>query len=150
MNTNRVENIFYGTDHAPHSLEEKNQDFFNSPPGFPSLDVYSIFTLTKFFENNWDLKNFAYYASYNPARIYQIKKKGWIYPGYDADLLVIRKVSPYVLSVDKFQSESKVGPYPLQNLNVKIEQVFIEGKNARTNKKGKFISRAYKWDHTKQ
>lgn len=150
MNIKRIDEIFYGTDHAPHSLEEKNQDFFKTPPGFPSLDVYSIFTLTKFFENNWDLKNFAYYASYNPARIYQIKKKGWIHHGYDADLLIIRKVSPYDLSVDKFQSASKISPYPLKNLTVKIKQVFIEGKNVRTERMGKFISRAYKWDHVKQ
>jgi len=147
MNTKKVENVFYGTDHAPHSLEEKNQNFIDTPPGFPSLDVYSPFVLSKFFENEWDLQSFVYYASYNPARIYQIKRKGWIHPGYDADLLIIRKIPPYTLDKETFLSASKVCPYPVENVNVKIEHVFLEGKNERKDRKGNFIPRSYKWDH---
>ncbi len=147
MNTTKVTNVFYGTDHAPHSLEEKNQEFIKTPPGFPSLDVYSIFVLSKFFENGWNLQNFVFYACYNPARIYQIKKKGWIHPGYDADILIVRKVPPYIFDKGTFQSASKVCPYPLKNISAKIEYMFLEGKKVPSYRTSNFIARSYKWDH---
>jgi dihydroorotase len=149
VNKNRYEDIFYGTDHAPHTLNEKNQDFINAPAGFPSLDIYTKFLLSKFFKNEWDLRNFAFYTSYNPARIYQLKNKGWIRPGYDADLLIIRKTQPYSLDNNEFQSASQVNPYSLDNIVIRIEHVFLGGKIDQITSKGGFLPRSYKWDHIK-
>ncbi len=149
LTSEKIKNVFFGTDHAPHSIEEKSKDFFDAPPGFPSLDVYSVYTLSKFFENAWDLKKFVYYSSYNPAQIYQIKKKGWIHTGYDADLVIIRRVPPYSLKSEEFHSSSKICPYPINNIIVRIERVILNGVSLQDKMNGDFIQRSYKWIHDK-
>jgi dihydroorotase len=145
LTSENLDSFFYGSDHAPHSLEEKTLEFFESPPGFPSLDIYTKFILTQYINNKWDLRNFVFYSSYNPARIYQIKNKGWIHPGYDADLLIFRKNLSGVLKSERFLSASPVCPYPLENFTVKIENVFLLGIKISKNMIGKYISRSYKW-----
>jgi len=121
---------FISTDHAPHSIEEKNSDFFSSPPGFPEFDTYILYFLNTIFNNNnelCDLVNFVKYSSSNPANWIGLNTKGIIEVGYDADLLIVENTNSYNLNPDQFLSKSKLTPYPLYNLKLKISEVFING-----------------------
>jgi len=143
LNSSNHCQVFYGSDHAPHSLEEKKLDFDHAPPGFPNLDIYPKFILSRFLENGRDLRKFVLYSSYNPSQIYQIKNKGVINAGYDADLVVFREMQPYTISIESFHSKSRICPYPLEKITVQIEHVFLKGKKVPQTK-GKYIARTYK------
>jgi dihydroorotase len=119
---------FFGTDHAPHTLKDKNKSFFEAPSGFPGLDTYILFVLTQVFKNFITIEKFSEYSSSNPSEIYGLKNKGKIKPGYDADLIIIEKTEPYKLKIENFSSKSHVCPYNLDNIEVRIHSVFLGGK----------------------
>lgn len=119
---------FFGTDHAPHTLKDKNKSFFEAPSGFPGLDTYILFVLTHVFKNFITIEKFSEYSSSYPSEIYGLKNKGKIKPGYDADLIIIEKTEPYKLKIENFSSKSHVCPYNLDNIEVRIHSVFLGGK----------------------
>ncbi len=119
---------YLGTDHAPHSLEEKTKSFLDAMSGFGSLDFYVPYFSTKIIEGFLSLTEFVKYASYNVAQSYNIKNKGKLDKGYDADILIIKKAEPYSINTTNFLSKSKISPYDLKDLKVKIMQVFLGGK----------------------
>ncbi|MFW9943199.1 MAG: dihydroorotase family protein, partial [Candidatus Thorarchaeota archaeon] len=65
-----------GTDHAPHTLEEKSQTFLQSPSGFPGFETYPLLFINKIFEYQLPLEIFVKVASENPAKTFNLNKKG--------------------------------------------------------------------------
>ncbi|MCP4764218.1 MAG: dihydroorotase family protein [archaeon] len=118
---------FIGTDHAPHTIEEKNKPFFDAPAGFPALDIYVIYFLSKIFNGFLSLEQFTKYASYNPAQYFGLVNKGKIEPENDADIIIVEKTLPYKLNTEDFKTKSKISPYNLDELGAKITHVFLSG-----------------------
>lgn len=143
---------FIGTDHAPHTLEEKSQHFFKAPSGFPGFETYSLKIIDKVFQNLLSLENFVRIASENPAKRFNIPNKGFIAEGYDADLIIIEKIPSKYINSNLFISKAKFTPF--ENLNtsngsttVSIWKVFLEGSEISSNEsipKGKLIYRSAK------
>ncbi len=133
-----------GTDHAPHTLEEKSQAYFQSPSGFPGFETYSLLILNKIFDYQLSLENFVEAASENPAKIFKLNKKGFIKEGYNADLIIIDKVPDYKINPKNFKTKAKFSPFEDFNSNVQIWKVFLYGKeiNIENNvPSGKIIKR---------
>ncbi|MBD3351423.1 MAG: amidohydrolase family protein [Candidatus Lokiarchaeota archaeon] len=126
---------FIGTDHAPHTTAEKNDTFFAAPAGFPSLDIYVPFFLTKIIDGFSSFQDFVKYASLYPAKHLKMKRKGILEENYDADLFVLKEVPPYQIEPKSFYSKSKLSPYNLDNIKVVVEQVFLDGKLVVTKDK---------------
>jgi dihydroorotase len=116
-----------GTDHAPHTIQEKSQDFFEAPSGFPGLETYPLVLLNQITRYKLSLANFVKVASQNPARIFNLEKKGFIKEGYDADLLIIDKISDYKINPTKFHTKSKLSPFENFITNIEIWKVFLRG-----------------------
>jgi dihydroorotase len=76
-----------GTDHAPHTLEEKQGD--NIPSGFPSIETRLPLLLDAVNKGRLSLTRLTELCCHNPARIFNIRNKGFIRDGYDADLTVV-------------------------------------------------------------
>ena len=81
-----------GTDHAPHTQEEKDQDYLMAPSGFPGFETYPLTLLHKVFNYKLSLENFVKVSSENPAKMFNLNKKGFIKEGFDADLIIVDKV----------------------------------------------------------
>ncbi len=141
---------FIGTDHAPHTMNEKSQHFFEAPSGFPGFETYALKILEKVFENILPLEYFVKAASENPAKRFNIIRKGFIKKGYDADLLIIEKITPTHLNSKLFISKAKFTPFENLNSsdrssNVLIWKIFLEGSEISLNEtfpKGKMIYRS--------
>ena len=136
-----------GSDHAPHAIEEKNQEFLDAPSGFPGFDTYPLVLLDKVFNFKLALEQFVKSSSENPARIFNLNKKGFIREGYDADLMIIDKVLQYPIKAQNFKSKAKFSPFENQNSAVKIWKVFLKGKeinNEKINPIGNIIKASYK------
>ncbi|MFW9940862.1 MAG: dihydroorotase family protein [Candidatus Thorarchaeota archaeon] len=136
-----------GTDHAPHTLKEKSHNFFDAPSGFPGFETYPLMMLHRIFTNNFSLENFVKISSENPAKIFNLEKKGSIRKGYDADLIIIDKVSKFPIKSQKFKTKAKYSPFENCNSTVLIWKVFLRGteiNNENNISNGKIIKANYK------
>jgi len=80
---------FIATDHAPHTLEEKAQEYPNSPSGMPGVETSLPLMLTAAMQGQCTLAQVANWMSLAVAQAYGIPNKGAIAPGYDADLVLV-------------------------------------------------------------
>jgi len=134
--------VLMGTDHAPHTLEEKNQAFLEAPSGFPGFESYPLVILDQVFKNELSLESFVKITSENPAKIFKLKNKGSIKVGYDADLIVVDRGEDYPIDSKKFKSKAKFSPYQNYQTSVHIWKVFLRGKevnNDESNPMGNVI-----------
>jgi dihydroorotase len=77
------------TDHAPHTLEEKQQPYPNSPSGLPAVENYFSLLLDRASRGECSWNQIASWTSDAPARVWGIVGKGRIEVGYDADLVLV-------------------------------------------------------------
>ncbi|MEH2461757.1 dihydroorotase [Nostoc sp.] len=80
---------FIATDHAPHTLEEKAQEYPNSPSGMPGVETSLALMLTAAMQGQCSVAQVVNWMSKNVAVAYGIPNKGAIAPGYDADLVLV-------------------------------------------------------------
>ena len=77
------------TDHAPHLLKEKQQNYWKAPAGIPGLETMLPLLLNSVNEGRLTMKQIVRLTSNNPAAIFAIKNKGMIKAGYDGDLTIV-------------------------------------------------------------
>ncbi|MBW4615383.1 MAG: dihydroorotase [Desmonostoc vinosum HA7617-LM4] len=80
---------FIATDHAPHTLAEKAQEYPNSPSGMPGVETSLPLMLTAAIQSKCTIAQVAHWMSKAVAVAYGIPNKGAIAPGYDADLVLV-------------------------------------------------------------
>ncbi len=100
-----------GSDHAPHTIEEKEKEYWEAPAGVPGVETTLPLLLNEVNEGNITLPKIVELMSINPARIFKIKNKGMIKEGFDADLTIVdmdllKRVDP-----DKMFSKCGWSPY---------------------------------------
>jgi dihydroorotase len=77
------------TDHAPHTLEEKNQPYGKAPSGMPGVETSLPLMLDRVNQGLCTLPQVVRWMSEAPARLYGIRNKGRLQVGYDADLVLV-------------------------------------------------------------
>ena len=77
------------TDHAPHTLEEKQQPYPKSPSGLPAVENSLALLLNQVSLGLCTLDQVVHWMCDAPARVWDILNKGRITPGYDADLVLV-------------------------------------------------------------
>jgi len=80
---------FIATDHAPHTLAEKAQEYPRTPSGMPGVETSLPLMLTQAMQGRCTIAQVAKWMSTAVARAYGIPNKGVIAPGYDADLVLV-------------------------------------------------------------
>ena len=78
-----------GTDHAPHTREEKEQPYPASPSGMPGVQTIVPVMLTHVAEGRLSLERFVDLTAYGPQRVFGLAEKGRLAVGYDADFTVV-------------------------------------------------------------
>lgn len=77
------------TDHAPHTLEEKQQPYPASPAGVPAVENSLALMLNEVHSGRCSLQQVVQWMCDSPARVWDIVSKGRIETGYDADLVLV-------------------------------------------------------------
>lgn len=77
------------TDHAPHTAEEKKQQFGAAPCGMPGVETSLPLMLDQVHRKNISIEQLVRWMSHNPAELFGISGKGRIQAGYDADVVLI-------------------------------------------------------------
>lgn len=120
-----------GTDHAPHTIEEKEKDTWTSAAGIPGLETTLKLILTEVNKNKISLKHVVRLLSSNPAKIFKIPDKGEIRKGYDADITILDMKETGRINVENFYTKGKYTPF---------ENREYKGNNIMTINRGNIIS----------
>ena len=106
-----------GSDHAPHSKENKNKNYPNTPSGMPGVQTIFPIMLDHVNNGKLTLEQLIKLMCENPCKIFGIKNKGYLKEGYDADL-TIADMNKEVTIKDEMIA-SKCGWTPFNNYKVK-------------------------------
>lgn len=99
------------TDHAPHSIAEKQQSFQDCPPGFPGLEVSLRLLYTLVNRGLLSLWDAVVLTNYNPRRILGLSRYGCFEPGCIASFTVVDLKREGVIDSSKFLSKAKYTPF---------------------------------------
>jgi dihydroorotase len=105
-----------GSDHAPHTLEEKAQPYPKSPSGMPGVQTLLPVMLTLVNQGLLSLTDLVRLACENPTRIYGIRGKGFVQPGFDADLVLVDMQRTQTFERSMVQSKCGWSPYEGETL----------------------------------
>jgi dihydroorotase len=106
-----------GSDHAPHSKENKDKEYPNSPSGMPGVQTIFPVMLDHVNSGKLTLEQLVKLMCENPCRIFGIKNKGYIKLGYDADFTIADMNKEVVIKDEMIAS--KCGWTPFNNYKVK-------------------------------
>lgn len=100
-----------GTDHAPHTLEDKTKGVWQSSPGIPNLETVVPLLLTEVNKGKIDLSIIPKILSQNAAKVYGLENKGEIAIGKDADFTVIDLKRKGKFNIDEFETKAEYSPF---------------------------------------
>ena len=115
------------TDHAPHTIEEKQSA--KPPSGMPGLETMLPLLLTAASEKRLTLPDIARLAARNPARVFHLARKGEIAVGNDADLALVRLDEEYIFQ-KPWQTKCNWSPFEGRRARGKIARIFLRGREA--------------------
>ncbi|MCF0206317.1 MAG: amidohydrolase family protein, partial [Bacteroidales bacterium] len=123
------------TDHAPHSLEEKSRKYTSCPSGAPMVQ-HSLQVMLELAQKGYfGIEDVVKWMCHNPARLYQIDRRGYIKPGYYADLVLVDTNSKYTVSPENILYKCKWSPLEGHTFNSKIITTFVNGNIVFNNGK---------------
>lgn len=100
-----------GSDHAPHTVEEKARPYPDSPSGMPGVQTLVPVMLDHVNAGRMSIERFVDLTSHGPARLFQIARKGRIAAGYDADLTIVDLKANRVITNGWVESRCGWTPY---------------------------------------
>lgn len=118
----------FGSDHAPHTLEEKAQPFPRSPSGMPGVQTLMMVLLRFVQQGRLPLSTVVRMACERPAALYGIEGKGRIEIGMDADLALWDLERTVVFERGMVQSKCGWSPYEGETLAAAPEYVLVGGQ----------------------
>jgi dihydroorotase len=124
------------TDHAPHTLAEKEQEYTKAPAGGPLVQHAFNALFEMYHQGKISLEKIAEKTAHNLATCFQIKERGYIREGYYADLTLVDLNSSYTVNKDNILYKCGWSPFTGQTFNSQITHTFVSGHLAFEN--GKF------------
>ena len=127
------------TDHAPHTLEEKKQNYLKAPSGGPLVQHALVAMFEGYHQGKISIEKIVEKMAHNPAKIFKIEKRGFIKVGYYADLVIVNTGLPW--SVKKENILAKCGWSPFEGFTFKsrITHTFVNGQLVYNNFKVKEV-----------
>lgn len=127
------------TDHAPHTLEEKQQSYFKAPSGGPLVQHSLVAMLELVHQKKLTIEKVVEKMSHALADCFQIEKRGYLREGYFADLILVDPDAAW--TVDKSNILAKCGwsPFEGTTFHSKVTHTIVNGHLAYAE--GKFDER---------
>jgi dihydroorotase len=138
------------TDHAPHTLEEKQKPYFQSMSGAPMVQ-HTLNCMLEFYKKGLiSLEKIVEKMCHNPAILYRMTKRGFIREGYYADLTLVDLNSDWVVAKENLLYKCGWSPLEGTTFQTKIEQTFVNGNLVYDNGVWNEAIRGMALDFTKE
>jgi dihydroorotase len=121
------------TDHAPHTLAEKNQIYTQCPSGGPLVQHALPALLEKYQQGKISLEKIVQKMCHNPAILFQINKRGYLREGYYADLVVVDTNSKWKVDKSNIAYKCQWSPFEGTTFSSRITHTFVNGHLAYDN-----------------
>lgn len=115
------------TDHAPHTWEEKQNDYFNAPSGGPLVQHSMVAMLEFYKQGKISIETIVQKMSHNPAILFRIEKRGYIREGYYADLVLVDMDKPWKVEKQNILAKCGWSPFEGQTFNASIHSTWVSG-----------------------
>jgi dihydroorotase len=124
------------TDHAPHTIEEKQNTYFNAPSGGPLVQHALVAMLEHVHSGKISIEKMVEKMSHAVSDCFNIDNRGFIKEGYYADLVVVDLDSPWKVKKDNILYKCGWSPFEGTTFRSKVLQTYVNGSLVYDN--GKF------------
>jgi dihydroorotase len=121
------------TDHAPHTIEEKEQAYLQAPSGGPLVQHALLALLDMVHQGKMTLEQLVQKTAHNTATCFQIEQRGFIREGYWADLVLVNLNKPYEVTKQNILSKCGWSPFENHTFTSTIEHTIVSGNLAYSN-----------------
>jgi dihydroorotase len=115
------------TDHAPHTLAEKNSKYFSAPSGGPLVQHAMVSILELVRKGKISLPKAVEKMCHSPAKLFQIPNRGYIKKGFQADLVLVNLNNPWVVTKSNILYKCGWSPFEGQEFSAQIKATFVNG-----------------------
>ena len=127
------------TDHAPHTLEEKQQSYLKAPSGGPLVQHAVVAMFESHLQGKISVEKIVQKMAHNPAILFKIEKRGFIKEGYFADLAIVNSGLPWTVKKDNIFAKCGWSPFEDFTFRSRITHTFVNGQLVFQNFKVKDI-----------
>ncbi|MGB0934097.1 MAG: dihydroorotase [Lishizhenia sp.] len=128
---NRIDII--ATDHAPHTIEEKNNTYFNAPSGGPLVQHALLALLEKVKEGVISIERVVEKLAHAPADCFQVSKRGYLREGYFADIVIVDPKETLTVAKDNLLYKCGWSPFEGTTFSNRIDTTIVSGNIAYRN-----------------
>lgn len=131
VNDDRIDVL--ATDHAPHTIEEKEQSYLNAPSGGPLVQHALVALLELYHQGVFTLEKIVRKSAHNVADMFAIDKRGFIREGYFADLVLVDLNEPWQVTKSNLLYKCGWSPFEGQVFTSKVLTTWVNGNKVYDN-----------------
>jgi dihydroorotase len=115
------------TDHAPHTLIEKSNKYFQAPSGGPMVQ-HSLLAMLEFVKRGiWSVEKVVEKMCHAPAQLFKIDRRGYIREGYYADLVLVNPDKSFEITISNLLYKCHWSPLEGEIMHHKVDTTFVNG-----------------------
>lgn len=126
LNDGRIDVV--ATDHAPHTLDEKNKKYLEAPSGGPLVQHAVVAMFEAFHQGKISVVKIIEKMCHNPALLFKIEKRGFVKVGYFADLVIVNTALPWSVKKDNILAKCGWSPFEGFTFKSRITHTFVNGQ----------------------
>ncbi|MBP2831419.1 dihydroorotase [Aquimarina sp. U1-2] len=115
------------TDHAPHTIEEKENVYTKAPSGGPLVQHALPAVLEFYHQGKISLEKIVEKMCHNPAILFQVEKRGYIKEGYHADAVLVDLNAPWTVNKENIAYKCGWSPFEGTTFKSRITHTFVNG-----------------------
>ncbi|MGQ9621048.1 MAG: dihydroorotase [Bacteroidales bacterium] len=125
LNNNNIDVV--GTDHAPHTIDEKRKSYFKAPSGGPMLQHSLVAMMELCHKGLMSPEKVVEKMCHNPALIFRIKNRGFIREGYKADICILNPDNPWTVERKNILYRCGWSPFEGVTFRSRVEYTIVNG-----------------------
>ena len=118
------------TDHAPHTIDEKQNVYTKAPSGGPLVQHALVAMMEAYHNGKIGIEKIVQKMCHNPAILFQVEKRGYIREGYFADLVIVNPNNPWTVTKDNIMYKCGWSPFEGATFKSRITHTFVNGNIA--------------------